>query len=167
MDMTHALKCELACDSLLHSGTLRLKVNGWSMIPTIWPGDTLIISRLNHVDIQPGEIVLYRRNQRIFVHRVAANYSGAATQEVVTQGDCMPQADPPVPSRDILGRLDFIVRNGQQIVPARRLTRPQRVVAALVQSSEMGARTVFGVHRLYRNLRSSIPQQHRDESCQR
>ena len=44
-DQGHALKCELAAESLRLSGRLRLRVTGWSMLPTICPGDTLIIER--------------------------------------------------------------------------------------------------------------------------
>ena len=43
-DESHAIKCELASEVLNRSGSLRLKVMGWSMLPAVWPGDTLVCS---------------------------------------------------------------------------------------------------------------------------
>ena len=154
MDVTHSTKCELACESLLRSGSLRLEVHGWSMIPSIWPGDILMISRLNQGDLQPGHIALYRREGRLFIHRVLV-CNGASDSFIVTRGDSMAEADPPVHSRDLLGKVDFILRNGKSIAPERRIRLLQRGVAALVQNSELGARAVFGARRLYHGLQNS------------
>jgi signal peptidase I len=155
MDTAHAIKCELACESLVRSGSLRLKVNGWSMIPTIWPDDVLMISRISDEDIQIGRIALYRRNHRIFVHRVVVPQYSGDTERVLLRGDCMPQADPPVPVGDLLGKLDFIVRNGRTIKPSQSASLAHRAAASLVRRSKMGARAVFGVRRIYRVLRFS------------
>jgi len=40
---THALKCDLAADVIRGFGTLRLRVNGFSMLPSIWPGDVVCV----------------------------------------------------------------------------------------------------------------------------
>ena len=40
---------------------------------------------------------------------------------VVTRGDSMPEADLPVLAHELLGKVDFIVRNGKSIAPARRM----------------------------------------------
>ena len=40
----HSPQCELVSDSLRLFGTLQLKVIGWSMLPTVWPGDTIVVS---------------------------------------------------------------------------------------------------------------------------
>lgn len=144
----------MACESLASSGTLRLKVNGWSMIPTIWPGDVLIIRKYDRLEIHAGDIVLYRREGRLFVHRVIAA-NGDGHQFVVTRGDSMPESDPPLPGRDLLGKVDCVVRNGRRLAPANTVPLPHRAVAALVQSSDIGARTVFGVRHLYQSLQPS------------
>ena len=158
MDAAHAMKCELACESLLQCGTLRLKVNGSSMVPTIWPEDVLMISTIRDEEIRPGQIALYRRNGRLFVHRVIGDKCPANGEQVLLRGDCMPQADPPVPVRDLLGKVDYILRNGKKIAPGNTIPLAQRAVAAFVQSSVMGARAAFGMRRLYRSFRPSTPQ---------
>ena len=41
----HELKCDLAADVIRRFGVLRLRVNGFSMLPTIWPGDIACVSQ--------------------------------------------------------------------------------------------------------------------------
>jgi len=36
------LKCDLAADVIRRFGALRLRVNGFSMLPSIWPGDIAV-----------------------------------------------------------------------------------------------------------------------------
>ena len=40
------------------------------MLPTLWPGDLLTVQSRRAEDIEPGEIVLYMRGGRFFIHRV-------------------------------------------------------------------------------------------------
>src|SRR5260221_9423978 len=62
------LKCDLAADVIRRFGALRLRVNGFSMLPSIWPGDIAWVSRV--VAFRPGDVVLFSRKGRRFVHRV-------------------------------------------------------------------------------------------------
>jgi len=147
LDDAHALKCELAAEVLHSSGTLRLQVTGWSMLPSIWPGDTLVIKSAGRGEVFDGDIVLCGRDRRIFAHRVIEN-SRSAEFGVVTRGDAMPAADAPVSNGELLGKVSFILRKGTRIEPRRSLRLPQRAVAALVRRSEMAARVVVGAHGL-------------------
>jgi signal peptidase I len=141
---THALQCELAGEVLRSSGTLRLGVTGWSMLPTLWPGDTLIVEQTRSDAVVPGDIVLFARDRRFFVHRVIAKNS--ADQEIQTGGDAMPQMDPPVSNRELLGRVVSIVRNGKRIEPSRKRNVASRSVAALVRHSPVAAQVAVAVH---------------------
>jgi signal peptidase I len=144
-DETHAIKCELASEVLRSSGKLRLRVTGWSMLPTVMPGDTLVIDRIPSDAVSEGDIVLFGRDRRFFVHRVvsASRPQGAG---FVTRGDAMPAPDPPVAESDLLGRVSFIVRNGKCLDPTKTMRFSERAVAALVQRSTFAARVVVGVH---------------------
>src|SRR5579862_900731 len=144
----HRLKCEMAGDVLRSTGAFRLKVNGWSMLPTIWPGDILEIGASATGEAAPGDIVLYGRDERLFVHRVVAFRGG----QLITRGDAMPEADPPVPDGGVMGRVQFIVRRGGKNAPSRRLTIGQRAIARLVRSGSLGARTVVRLENLRQNL---------------
>ncbi|MGO9084534.1 MAG: S24/S26 family peptidase [Candidatus Sulfotelmatobacter sp.] len=142
----HAVKCELAGDILHSSGTLRLRVMGWSMLPSLWPGDTLVIERVESGAVSEGDIVLFGRDRRLFAHRVVAKSSPAGDTRILTRGDAMPQPDPPLSEHDMLGKVTSVVRNGKCIEPSRTPRLSERAVAALVRNSEIAARVVVGVH---------------------
>jgi signal peptidase I len=143
-DEAHALKCDLAAEVLRSSASLRLRVMGSSMLPSVWPGDTLLIERVEANAVTAGDLVLFGRNRRLFVHRVVrVGANGDAT--ILTRGDAMLQPDPPMPSRNLLGRVSYIVRYGRLIEPKKTLGLPQRAVASLIQRSEIAARVAIGV----------------------
>jgi len=150
----NALKCELASEVLRSSGTLRLRVTGWSMLPSVMPGDTLVIERISSDAISEGDIVLFGRDRRLFVHRVVTR-SQPQSAEIVTRGDAMPAPDPPVSESDLLGRVSFILRDGKCIEPSRSLRFSERAVAALVRRSTFAARVVVGVHGMRQTSRQS------------
>jgi signal peptidase I len=151
----NALKCELAGEVLRSSGTLRLRVTGWSMLPTVMPGDTLVIDHISSDDVSEGDIVLFVRDRRFFVHRVVTK--GSHDAAIVTCGDAMPGPDPPVPQSDLLGKVSFIVRNGQCIEPSRSRRFSERAVSALVRRSRFAARVVVGVHGMRSHHQSLLP----------
>ena len=64
------LGCEMAAEVLRSSGNLCLRVSGLSMLPAVWPGDILNVSRLDANLALPGDIVLYGREGRLVAHRV-------------------------------------------------------------------------------------------------
>ena len=67
----------------------------------------------------------------------------------------MLQHDAPVCSDDLLGKVDFILRNGRKIELSRNLGRTQCAVAGLAQRSAVGARVIVGIQQLYGALQSS------------
>lgn len=138
---SHALKCEMAAEVLRFSGTLRLRVTGWSMLPTIWPGDTLTIERVDSAEVTEGDIVLFVRDRRLFAHRVVKNKNSV----LITRGDSMCAADSPVDECEFLGRVSSVARNGRCIGPRRTLGTGERAIASLVQRSEVAARIVVSV----------------------
>lgn len=147
---TRALTCELATEVLVSSGRLRLQVTGWSMLPTIWPGDTLLIDRAAAHEVCAGDIVLYNRNRGFVVHRVlAAPECDQKAGTLLTRGDAMPAPDPPLADSDLLGKVSFILRDGRCIEPRRTLRISERAVAALVRSSHFAARVVVGIHGMH------------------
>jgi signal peptidase I len=142
-----ALKCELAGEMLCSSGSLRLRVDGWSMLPVIWPGDTLVIDRVSARAVTEGDIVMFSRGQRLVAHRITKKCSPTMVQ---TQGDALPRPDSPVFGRDLWGKVSFIVRNGKLIEPSRRRSFSQRTASAVFRHSKVAAHVVAVVHGLRR-----------------
>lgn len=151
-DSVTAMKCELAGDVLRGWGQLRLRVNGWSMLPSILPGDTLHIESAEVSTVSEGDVVLLvGRDRRLVVHRLIAKSKMSGNSQVVTRGDSMPQPDPPASENDLLGKVAYIVRKGKRVEPRRSLRLSQRAVAALVRRSSIAGRVVVGIHGMAAN----------------
>src|SRR5437879_9623687 len=100
----------LVADVLLRSGRLRqsvrLRVRGESMLPALWPGDVVEIASCSLEDVRPGEIVLARREGRLFLHRLVGRFYDCGTPNgFLLRGDSMPGPDPQFPNEALLGRL--------------------------------------------------------------
>jgi Peptidase S24-like len=110
----------LAEEVIRKFGELRLRVFGTSMAPAILPGDLVLVRRAGLDEISAGDVVLFGRAGRFFVHRTvclttATSANGAAESRLITRGDRLQQDDPPVSSIEILGRVVSLVRNGREI----------------------------------------------------
>ncbi len=149
---TNSLKCELAAEVLRSSGKLRLQVTGWSMLPSLLPNDTLMLERSQGEEVSAGEIVLFLRDRRLFAHRVVAKTGQGSDLRIVTQGDGNAQPDPAVSESELLGRVNFVMRDGRLMEPDKTLSLSQRAVAALVRRSPSAARLVAGIHGMRRRL---------------
>ena len=141
-DDVHALKCELAADVLRSGGTLRLRVTGWSMLPAVWPGDTLLVESADPGTTRKGDIVLFGLERRLFVHRVVKKLGDV---KFVTRGDAMSVPDPVIDQHELLGRVSSIQRNGRCIAPRRKRSFSERAIAGLVRNSQIAARVLVGV----------------------
>ena len=128
---SHELKCDLAADVIRRFGVLRLRVNGFSMLPTIWPGDVVSVSGAEWGAYRPGDVVLYSRKGRLFVHRLVE----VGGETAVTRGDAMLDPDPPVCAGDVLGRVESIERGGSRLAVASEVSWGRRVAGAVLGQS--------------------------------
>lgn len=141
----HAVKCELVAEVLRSSGRLRLPAVGRSMLPSVFPGDTVLVERHDGGEIAEGDIVLFRRNCRLVAHRVIRRSEDSG---VVTQGDGLLIPDGRVRKEEMLGKVVLISRYGKDIRPRSQMRWTERAVAACVRHSRIAARLVIAVHGL-------------------
>lgn len=127
---------ELAAASLENTGALRLRVSGSSMLPAVRPGDVLSIRRCAATEARAGDLVLFRRGDRLFVHRVLRAAAGA----VETRGDAMDVPDPPVAAPDLLGKVVAIERRGRAFAPRAGTRMLERAAARLFRRSALAGR---------------------------
>lgn len=97
-----------------------------------------------------GDIVLFSNAYRSVAHRVVEKSDEAETGQVRTRGDAMSTGDSPIRPSQILGKVSFIVRNGNRFEPKKHLRRSERALATLLRRSETAARVIVGVHGLSR-----------------
>jgi signal peptidase I len=148
----NALKCELASEVLRLSGSLQVRATGWSMLPTVWPGDTLVIERIACADVSEGDIVMFKSARRFVAHRVVNRSNEPTNLKLQTRGDALPRPDAAVPSGDLLGKVSYILRSGKSIQPQRNLRFSERVAAAVFRHSEIAARVVVRLHGIRRAM---------------
>src|SRR5580658_779894 len=82
-----AAKCKLAETVLRSFGTLRLRVTGCSMVPSLWPGDIILARRQDIRQVIPGTIVLFSRENKLVVHRAISRTGSPENPCVMTRGD--------------------------------------------------------------------------------
>src|SRR5438876_10513421 len=88
--------CSLAAEVVSSFGEVCLRVTGSSMLPSVWPGDILTICRTDVTGVLEGEIVLFAREGRLLAHRVLCKLESGDEPLLITRGDSLSEADPPV-----------------------------------------------------------------------
>lgn len=89
--------------------SVRMRVQGESMLPALWPGDIVEIAPCTISGLRAGEIVLAWRDGRLFLHRYVSRCDLGG---FLLCGDSMPSPDRPVPQEALLGRLVCRVNGG-------------------------------------------------------
>lgn len=101
---------ELICETLRTQGRAQFRVHGVSMRPLLRGGDVLTVQRTEMLHIRRGDVVVFSRAGGMFAHRVIGNQE----QVLITKGDAFPEADKPVTSDELLGRVTAVERGGRR-----------------------------------------------------
>lgn len=142
--------CELVLDVACTSGEVSLKLTGTSMLPAVWPGDVVTVQRCNLAELQPRQIVLFRREGGLVAHRVVS----VAQDHVITQGDSLPSRDLPVSPLEIVGQVIGISRNGRSVPVGFSLW--QRNAAFFLRRSDFCLRLLLRAANLPARLRAIV-----------
>jgi len=130
-------QCGLATEVLCCFGEISLKATGASMLPTVWPGDLLNIQFAEFGQVLPGDIVLYTRQNRFFIHRVTRKSDLAGERRLTMRGDAMAGVDPPVHAEELLGRVVAIRRGSNTIDFDRKLATIRRMIGLLLVGCDL------------------------------
>ncbi len=93
--------------SLLDGGlTIKVRADGYSMYPSLKPGTVIIIEPCVPGD-EPvrGEIIAWKRDQDLVVHRVVRIVKNNEGIYYITRGDSCKNEDPPVAANRIAGKV--------------------------------------------------------------
>jgi len=135
--------CDIAAESLNRGHRLLIRVTGSSMVPAIWPGDTIEIIPAGEAPTSAGQVALYVRDGRLFAHRIVGVAEAA---HVITRGDALAACDPPAARAEILGYVSVVVRDGRRIpmadgAPSRRA----RMLSFAIRNSNIARRLILGL----------------------
>jgi len=93
-------------------GSVRIDVEGSSMVPTIYPASKVIVTK-NGGAVKNGDIVLFRCNGKNIVHRVYKKKTVGSTFYLVTKGDSMFTLDAPIPLGSVIGEVNGVFRKNK------------------------------------------------------
>jgi len=101
------------------NGSACFRVLGASMFPWIRSGDYVFVRRSAIESATVGEVILYERDRRLFVHRVlrrvADKSAGPSGSFLITKGDALDGRDAPVSEPEFLGRVTRVHRRQRHI----------------------------------------------------
>ena len=112
-------KHSLAAVVLRTAGTLRLAARGYSMLPTLWPGDVLTVEAQSSDRVQVGDVALFARRTFLYSSSCAQGCGSAWRSPSVARGDAMTEEDDPILPEELLGKVVAIEHGaGKVAVPA-------------------------------------------------
>jgi len=101
--------------ALERSGRVALLVQGTSMLPWVRPGDIARIRKVSTDAIRCGDVVLFRRGNRLFVHRIIEKGGTVDAGVFRAKGDAHPSCDGMIEQEELLGRVVRLYRRGSRI----------------------------------------------------
>lgn len=115
---------ELSAEILRRDSIVRFRARGGSMHPFIKDGDIVEVAPTTAPSIAAGDVVLFSVSPGlVFAHRVIKKQYRDTELVFLIKGDAKPQPDHEVYSRQVLGKVIAIERNGRRISLDRALRR--------------------------------------------
>lgn len=103
---------------LAEGKTIRVRAGGTSMYPSIKPGSVIFIKPLEKdAGPLPGEIIAWKKDSGIVVHRLIKSYKQKGQNFFVTRGDSSPAEDEPVLLEQIAGKVVRVENSKGKPVP--------------------------------------------------
>lgn len=101
--------------ALKRRGRISLRVHGTSMQPWVRPKDIAMIRQISMENVRCGDVVLFRRENHLFVHRIVEKRGSLNSFQLLSKGDAHPTSDGVVHQQELLGRVIRICRDGRRI----------------------------------------------------
>jgi len=102
-------------EALKRRGRIALRVQGTSMLPWVRPRDIALIRQTPMENVRCGDVVLFRRENDLFVHRIVKKQGSLEAARLLSKGDAHPTTDGLLEEQELLGRVVRIYRNGRRI----------------------------------------------------
>lgn len=104
---------------LLSEGkTIKVKAEGFSMYPSVKPGSDIFIEPVcQENEMIPGEIIAWKKDSGLVVHRLQRIFSKDNMNFIVTRGDSIVEEDDPVLMEMVAGRVVRVETPEGDLVP--------------------------------------------------
>lgn len=146
---------EATIDVFRRSGrTLAIPVVGYSMLPTLLPGDEVVIVGMTRLP-RPGEVVVFRSGSGLITHRVLRVRTTTDGARVLAKGDNNWHGDPPFAPDQVLGVMVARRRGGRETRVDTLWMGGLNRITATVSALQLDAYE-WGRHHLPRPLRRGV-----------
>ena len=155
IDPLAATKHALTAEMLRFHRQCRLQVSGTSMLPTLWPGETVLIEQCPIDKLCIGDIVMYERNGLFILHRLTG-LPGTVSQifspnpVLIARGDFVPHEDLPIQANSVLGVLAGVQRGSRWVPVSQKMSTASRWVAVLLRRSNWLLRALLRIRGSHR-----------------
>jgi len=123
--LSHTVLKDIGFMLLAEGKTIRVMAEGTSMHPSIKSGSVIFIKPLEKGESPSrGEIIAWKRDSGIVVHRLIKTYRQKGQEFFVTRGDSSPAEDDPVLSEQIAGKVVRVENpEGKAVSPGKYLNK--------------------------------------------
>jgi signal peptidase I len=146
LQLDNTVRLGLAIEVLQAFGEIRFVARGLSMLPSILPGDMIVVRKARMNEIRAGEVVLYARHDCFYAHRVI-RAGGRLT--LIARGDAMAEADSAVGESELLGRVTTVIRGLKTIQVTRDPGARIRLLRWVFRRSDLATRFLIRTYRFY------------------
>jgi hypothetical protein len=118
MTLCDDIRRQLAAQLLESGNDVCSIARGGSMLPTIFPGDTLEIRRRHFEQLKPGDVALAMNGGHLCTHRVVREEIRSGRRVLITRGDALRREDEqPVSCEEFVGCVEGVIRRGLRFRP--------------------------------------------------
>ncbi|HSN49767.1 MAG TPA: signal peptidase I [Bacteroidales bacterium] len=123
--LSYTILKDLGFRLLAEGKTIRVKAEGASMYPSIKSGSIILIEPLKQgYDPVAGEIIAWKRDSGIVVHRLVSSYITKHQKYYVTRGDSSIAEDEPVILEQIAGKVVRVENpEGKPVSPEKYINK--------------------------------------------
>lgn len=113
--LNNRLIVDFAESILENDQCVSIKMTGYSMYPTLRPGDIGVIEHCTPELLKTGDIIVFKTNRHLVAHRLIAINKENNHFHFTAKGDKNPFSDPVFSQEMLVGRIKEIERNGKKI----------------------------------------------------
>ncbi|MFA6581627.1 MAG: signal peptidase I [Paludibacter sp.] len=139
--------------------SLSIRMQGYSMYPTLRIGDIGQVEKCSPDDLRIGDIVVFKSNNKLIAHRLINIINRDGIQLFITNGDKNYHKDPPFTSEALVGKLSSFKRKGRIIQLSNSMMKLRRLSALhfssfVIPFFNLSLKITGHVNKLSTNLKS-------------
>jgi signal peptidase I len=105
---------ELSTELLASKHSVKLRLGGFSMYPSLKPGDVATIEQCPLTALKPGDVIAFKVQNRWIAHRLIKKEEAEGIIILHTRGDSCLNMDKPIKADSYAGKIISIERNNNE-----------------------------------------------------